>query len=112
MSVTVDREKNMQATAHDEVDFSSGFETQYLQEYRPPKATVRPAPPDPSLAWYRNTMSIMMVCFLFVVLMTGSIFLIRAIFSSDPTTVVILLVAYLAVAFFFIWLEVFSKHVR
>lgn len=111
MSVDVDAERSKQAPAFDDVDFSSGFETQYLQEYRPSKV-VRPAPPDPSLAWYRDTVTVLVVCFLFVVLMTGSVILIHSVFSADPTTVVLLLLAYFAVALFFIWLEVFSKNLR
>lgn len=109
MPSDVDQEKVKQPL--DEVDFSSGFETQYLQEYRPSKV-VRPAPPDPSLAWYRDFKSVVMVCFLSTVLVIGSVLLIRSIFSADPTTVAVLVVAYFAVALFFIWLEVFSKHVR
>ncbi|XP_017472315.1 PREDICTED: uncharacterized protein LOC108363454 [Rhagoletis zephyria] len=109
MPLDVEQEKAKQPL--DEVDFSSGFETQYLQEYRPSKI-VRPAPPDPSLAWYHDFKSVVMVCFLFTVLVTGSVLLIGSIFSADPITVVVLLVAYFAVALLFIWLEVFSKHVR
>ncbi|XP_053958477.1 uncharacterized protein LOC128863374 [Anastrepha ludens] len=109
MSLDVDEEKAKQAL--DEVDFSSGFETQYLQEYRPSKV-VRPTRPDPSLAWYRDVKAVVMVCFLFIVLVTGSVLLIQTVFSADPTTVVVLLAAYFVLALFFIWLEVFSKHVR
>ncbi|XP_011197528.2 uncharacterized protein LOC105222048 [Bactrocera dorsalis] len=111
MSVDVDAEKAKKTPAFDDVDFSSGFETQYLQEYRPSKV-VRPAPPDPSLAWYRDTATVMMVCFLFVVLMTGSVALIHSIFSADPTTVVLLLLGYFVMALIFIWFEVFSKNLR
>ncbi|XP_067625974.1 uncharacterized protein [Eurosta solidaginis] len=109
MSLVADQEKAKQP--HDEVDFSSGFETQYLQEYRP-KKVLRPAPPDPSMAWYRDCQSVTMIIFLFAVLVCGSTLLIRSIFSTDPTTVVVLLVGYMVMGLFFIWLEVFSKYVR
>ncbi|XP_011192415.1 uncharacterized protein LOC105218498 [Zeugodacus cucurbitae] len=111
MSVDGDAEKAKQAPAFDDVDFTSGFETQYQQEYRPLKV-VRPSPPDPNLAWYRDKVTVLVVCFLFVVLMTGSVVLIHSIFSADPTTMVLLLLAYFALALFFIWLEVFSKNLR
>ena len=96
----------------DEVDFSSGYETQYAQEYRPKKNLPKPSPPAKELAWYRDWMTICMIGLLFAIFTIGSVLLITHVFTPNPWKILALTVGYLMVAIVFIFIEIKSIHVR
>ncbi|XP_023163167.1 uncharacterized protein LOC111594202 [Drosophila hydei] len=108
-------EKKATATApqsgHDEIDFSSGFETQYQKEYSPLRPKYVP-PPDKRNAWYRSASSIMMIVFLAIVFILGTVMLVVMVFTASPLQVLLIVLAYVVIAALMIWIEVNSIKVR
>ncbi|EDW12932.1 uncharacterized protein LOC6577525 [Drosophila mojavensis] len=108
-------EKKVTATApqgaHDEIDFTSGFETQYHKEYSPLRPKNVP-PPDKRNAWFRSTSSIMMIIFLAVVFLLGTVMLVVMVFTASPLQVLLIVCAYVVIAALMIWIEVNSIKVR
>lgn len=96
---------------HDEIDFSSGYETQYRKEYSPLKPIYVP-PPDKQNAWYRNGSSILLIIFLATVFLLGTVLLVVEVFTASALQVLLIIAAYVIVATFMIWLEVQSIKVR
>ncbi|KAH8419453.1 hypothetical protein KR222_001120 [Zaprionus bogoriensis] len=97
--------------SHDEIDFTSGYETQYRKEYSPLKPIYVP-PPDKRLAWYRNGSSIALLVFLAAVFLLGSILLIVEVFTVSAMQVLLIVAIYVIIASLMIWLEVQSIRVR
>ncbi|XP_016963231.1 uncharacterized protein LOC108033421 [Drosophila biarmipes] len=95
----------------DEVDFTSGYETQYRKEYSPLKPVYVP-PPDKELAWFRNWSTILMIIFLSLVFFIGTVMLVVQVFTTSPLQILIIVAVYLAIAAVMIWLEVQSRKVR
>ncbi|XP_037960269.1 uncharacterized protein LOC119689509 [Teleopsis dalmanni] len=95
----------------DDVDFSSGYETQYAKEYRPVHSIVVPKP-DKANAWYRDLQTIFVVLFLVTVFLIGSIMLIMFVFSQNPWHVFAFTSIYIILALIVIFIEVKSVHVR
>ncbi|ALC40173.1 CG15152 [Drosophila busckii] len=107
----MDTDEEKKAMAHDEVDFTSGFETQYQKEYSKLKPIFVP-PPDKRNAWYRSWSTIMMIVFLAAVFLLGTIMLVVQVFTASALQVLIIVAAYIGVAAIMIWLEVQSIKVR
>ena len=109
-TVTADVEKTV---PYDDVDFTSGFETQYEQEYRPlkPKVTV-PATQDPKTLWYRDLQTILMVAFISAIFLFGTVLLTTLVFTSNPLYVFAITVIFVVLAIVMIFIEVKSIHVR
>uniref|UniRef100_A0A1A9WMF0 Uncharacterized protein n=1 Tax=Glossina brevipalpis TaxID=37001 RepID=A0A1A9WMF0_9MUSC len=79
---TKDVEKS--ASAFDELDFSSGFDTQYQQEYRPLKPQGKaPTSQDPRTLWYRDLNTIFLVAFLVVVYLVGTVLLTQLVLTTN-----------------------------
>ncbi|XP_030383293.1 uncharacterized protein LOC115630778 [Scaptodrosophila lebanonensis] len=97
--------------ALDDVDFTSGYETQYREEYSPLKPTYV-QPPDKRMAWYRHWDAIMMVLFLASVFLVGTVLMAIHVFTASPVQVLIIVVAYVTVCSAAIWIEVQSIKVR
>lgn len=99
--------------AFDDVDFTSGFETQYEQEYRPlkPKVTV-PKEQDSKTLWYRDLKTIVMVAFLMALFLFGTILLTKLVFTTNPLYVFGITAIYVILAIVMIVIEVKSVHVR
>ncbi|BFF95345.1 uncharacterized protein DMAD_12766 [Drosophila madeirensis] len=97
--------------AHDEIDFTSGYETQYRKEYSPLKPIYVP-PPDKKHAWFRNWSTILMIFFLSSVFTVGTVILVVQVFTASPLHVFIIVAVYLAIAAIMIFLEVQSIKVR
>lgn len=97
----------------DDVDFTSGFETQYEQEYRPlkPKVIV-PATQDPKTLWYRDVQTIVMVSFIMAIFLFGTVLLTKLVFTSNPLYVFAITAVYVVLAIVMITIEVKSIHVR
>ncbi|KAM7354520.1 uncharacterized protein ACRADG_006170 [Cochliomyia hominivorax] len=97
----------------DDVDFTSGFETQYEQEYRPlkPKVIVPPIQ-DPKTLWYRDLKTIIMVIFIMAIFLFGTILLTTLVFTSNPLYVFGITAGYVILAVLYIIFEVKSIHVR
>lgn len=101
------------SAAIDEVDFTSGFETQYEQEYRPlkPKVIV-PRTQDPKTLWYRDLQTIIMVVFIMAIFLFGTVLLTKLVFTSNPLYVFAITAIYVILAIVMIAIEVKSIHVR
>ncbi|XP_001961671.2 uncharacterized protein LOC6497633 [Drosophila ananassae] len=97
--------------AHDEVDFTSGYETQYRKEYSPLKPIFVP-PPDKKHAWFRNWSTILMIFFLSGVFILGTVMLVVQVFTVSPLQIFIIVAVYVALAAVLIWLEIQSVKVR
>lgn len=97
--------------SHDEVDFTSGYETQYRKEYSPLKPIFVP-PPEKKHAWFRNWSTILMVFFLSGVFVLGTVMLVVQVFTASPLQIFMIVAIYLAIAAVVIWLEVQSVKVR
>ncbi|XP_034125160.1 uncharacterized protein LOC117581825 [Drosophila guanche] len=97
--------------AHDETDFTSGYETQYRKEYSPLKPIYVP-PPEKKHAWFRNWSTILMIFFLSSVFTVGTVILVVQVFTASPLHVFIIVAVYVAIAAFMIFLEVQSIKVR
>ncbi|XP_013104291.2 uncharacterized protein LOC106084888 [Stomoxys calcitrans] len=97
----------------DEVDFSSGFETQYEQEYRPlkPKVIV-PDKQNPKTLWYHDLKTILLVALLIVIFLLGTILLTILVFTSDPLYVFAIISVYLILTITGVIVEVKSIHLR
>ncbi|XP_073822457.1 uncharacterized protein [Musca autumnalis] len=103
-----------QATvSYDDVDFTSGFETQYEQEYRPlkPKVNVPPRQ-NPQTLWYRDLKTILIVAFLMAIFLFGTILLTKLVFTTNPLYVIAITSIYVILAIIGIVIEVKSVHVR
>ncbi|EDW90137.1 uncharacterized protein LOC6529421 [Drosophila yakuba] len=98
-------------TYHDEVDFTSGYETQYRKEYSPLKPIYVP-PPDKKHAWFRNWSTILMISFLSGVFILGTVMLVVQVFTASPLQIFMIVAIYVAIAAVMIWLEVQSIKVR
>ncbi|EDW77274.1 uncharacterized protein Dwil_GK18905 [Drosophila willistoni] len=96
----------------DEVDFTSGFETQYQKEYSSIRPNIYIPPPDKNFAWYRNCSTIGMVLFLATTFLIGSILLLIQITNASALLILIIICVYVAIAVMMIWLEVQSIKVR
>ncbi|EDV90281.1 uncharacterized protein LOC6562528 [Drosophila grimshawi] len=92
---------------HDEVDFTSGYETQYRKEYSPLKPMFVP-PPDKRNAWYRSWSTIFVIVFLASIFLLGSILLVVQVFTVNALQVLIIVTSYVMIAALLIWLEVQS----
>ncbi|KAH8273706.1 hypothetical protein KR018_010257 [Drosophila ironensis] len=97
--------------SHDEIDFTSGYETQYRKEYSPLTRIVVP-PPEKKHAWYRNWSSILMMSFLSLVFVLGTIMLVVQVFTASPLQIFAIVAIYVALAAVMIWIEVKSIKVR
>ncbi|XP_005179866.2 uncharacterized protein LOC101901408 [Musca domestica] len=99
--------------SYDDVDFTSGFETQYREEYRPlkPKITVPPRQ-NPSTLWYRDLKTILIVALLMSIFLFGTIFLTKLVFTTNPLYVFVITLIYVILAIIAIAIEVKSVHVR
>lgn len=98
---------------YDDVDFTSGFETQYEQEYRPLKAkVVVPAAQDPKTLWYRDLQTILVVVFIMAIFLFGTVLLTKLVFTSNPLYVFAITGIYVVLAIIWIFIEVKSIHVR
>ncbi|XP_075153461.1 uncharacterized protein LOC142227030 [Haematobia irritans] len=99
--------------AFDDVDFTSGFETQYQQEYRPLKPTVTvPKSQLRETLWYRDLKTILMVTFLMGIFLFGTILLTKLVFTTNPLYVFAITSIYVIVAIIMIVLEVKTQHIR
>ncbi|XP_052852869.1 uncharacterized protein LOC128262572 [Drosophila gunungcola] len=112
----MDTEKPMAGTSgpgtfQDEVDFTSGYETQYRKEYSPLKPIYVP-PPDGKNAWFRNWSTILMIMFLSGVFILGTVMLVVQVFTASPLQIFMIVAIYVAIAAVMIWLEVQSIKVR
>lgn len=96
---------------NDEIDFTSGFETQYRKEYSPLRPKYVP-PPDKRNAWYRSVSTIILIIFLASVFLLGSVLLVVMVFTASPLQVLLIVAVYVVIAAFMIWLEVQSIKVR
>ncbi|EDV54805.1 uncharacterized protein LOC6549434 [Drosophila erecta] len=96
---------------HDEVDFTSGYETQYRKEYSPLKPIYVP-PPDKKHAWFRNWSTILMISFLSMVFILGTVTLVVEVFSASPLQIFMIVAIYVSISAAVIWLEVVSIKVR
>ncbi|KAI8114998.1 hypothetical protein FF38_05150 [Lucilia cuprina] len=97
----------------DDVDFTSGFETQYEQEYRPLKPQVIvPRTQDPKTLWYRDLQTIIMVSFIVAIFLFGTVLLTKLVFTSNPLYVFAITAIYVILALIMIVIEVKSIHVR
>ncbi|KAH8263672.1 hypothetical protein KR044_012485 [Drosophila immigrans] len=99
------------AGGHDEIDFTSGYETQYRKEYSPLKPIYIP-PPDKRNAWFRSWPTILMIVFLASVFLLGTVLLVVQVFTASVMQVLLIVAAYVAIAAIMIWLEVQSIRVR
>ncbi|XP_061391205.1 uncharacterized protein LOC133326593 [Musca vetustissima] len=99
--------------SYDDVDFTSGFETQYQEEYRPlkPKITVPPRQ-NPSTMWYRDLKTILIVVLLMAIFLFGTILLTKLVFTTNPLYVFAITSVYVILAIIGIVIEVKSVHVR
>lgn len=96
----------------DDVDFTSGFEDQYKQEYRPLKPTVTvPATQNPKTLWYRDMKTILVVAFLAAIFLFGTIILTKLVFTTNPMYVFVITSIYVILAVIGIVIEVKSIHV-
>ncbi|KAH8412377.1 hypothetical protein KR009_001600 [Drosophila setifemur] len=98
--------------SHDEIDFTSGYETQYRKEYSPLNPRITVPPPDKRHAWFRNWSTILMIFFLSGVFVLGTVMLVVQVFNFNPLQILMIVVVYVAIAAMMIWLEVQSIKVR
>ncbi|KAM8717341.1 hypothetical protein ACLKA7_004094 [Drosophila subpalustris] len=106
-----DEKKAGTSSGHDEIDFTSGYETQYRKEYSPLKPVYVP-PPDKRNAWFRSWSTILLIVFLASVFLLGTVLLVVQVFTASALQVLIIVGAYVAIAALMIWLEVQSIKVR
>ncbi|XP_034100493.1 uncharacterized protein LOC117565495 [Drosophila albomicans] len=99
------------SSGHDEIDFTSGYETQYRKKYSPLKPIYVP-PPDKRNAWFRSWPTILMIIFLASVFLLGTILLVVQVFTTSVLQVLLIVAAYVAIAAVMIWMEVQSIKVR
>uniref|UniRef100_A0A1B0AGT0 Uncharacterized protein n=1 Tax=Glossina pallidipes TaxID=7398 RepID=A0A1B0AGT0_GLOPL len=108
---TKDLEKS--PAAFDEVDFSSGFDTQYEQEYRPlkPLATATNRQ-DPKTLWYRDLNTIFLLAFLVFVYITGTVLLTKLVFTTNALYILLIILSSVSLAMVVMLTDINSTRIR